>query len=246
MDTLSPQRYARLAGGLYLLIIAFGMFGELAVRGSLVVSGDAAATAARIMASPERWRVGIALDLLMHVFDVFVMWGIYVLLRPVSRTGALLVLLFNLVQTAVLVANKLLLLVPLMLLDPAPYLRDVPAADLQALAYTAIRLHEHGFGFGLVFFGVVCLLEGRLIRLSGFLPRWIGLLMQVAGVCYIVNTGVMLLAPALQSTLFPFLMLPVLAAELSLATRLATKGVDEAAWRRRAGIASAGDGGSHA
>jgi len=35
----SPQRYALWAGALYLAIIALGLFGELAVRGSLVVAG---------------------------------------------------------------------------------------------------------------------------------------------------------------------------------------------------------------
>ncbi|GAB1595658.1 DUF4386 domain-containing protein [Lysobacter claricitrinus] len=238
MNPTSPQPYARFAGLLYLVIIAAGMFGELAVRGSMVVSGDAAATAAHIVASPERWRLGIALDLLMHVCDVFVMWGIYVLLRPVSRRLALLVLLLNLIQTAVLVANKLLLLVPLMLLGDAPYLHALPVAQLQALSYVAIRVHEYGFGVGLIFFGFVCLVEGHLIRRSRFLPRVIGVLMQVAGVCYLVNSTALLLAPDVAATLFPTIMLPVFVAELSLALWLTVKGVDEREWLRRANAPS--------
>ena len=101
----SPQRYARIAGIFYLAIILLGMFGELYVRGTLVVSGDAAATSAAISASPLLWRAGIAGDLLMHVFDVPVTVVLYYLLRPVSRSLALLATLVNLVQTAVLVAN---------------------------------------------------------------------------------------------------------------------------------------------
>ncbi|AXK72134.1 DUF4386 domain-containing protein [Lysobacter sp. TY2-98] len=231
--TTSPQPYARLAGLLYLVIIAAGIFGELAVRGSMVASGDAALTAARIAASPDRWRLGIAIDLLMHVCDVFVMWSLYALFRVVNRRLALLVLLFNLVQTAVLVANKLFLLVPLMLLGDAPYLHGVPATQLQAWSYVAIRLHEHGFGIGLIFFGVVCVLEGHLIRRSGFLPRTIGMLMQVAGVCYLVNSLAQLLAPSLQGVLFPWVMLPVFVAETSFALWLLIRGVDAGGWQRR-------------
>ncbi|MGY4515796.1 DUF4386 domain-containing protein [Lysobacter sp. HA18] len=233
-NATSPQPYARLAGLLYLVIIAAGMYGELAVRGSMVVSGDAAATAARIAASPERWRIGIALDLLMHVCDVFVMWGIYILLRPVSRRLAQLVLLLNLIQTAVLVANKILLLVPLLLLDGSPYLHAFSLPQLQALSYAAIRLHEHGFGVGLIFFGWVCLVEGYLIRRSGFLPKIIGVLMQVAGACYLINTTLLLLAPEVEGRLFAVLMLPVFIAELSFALWLTIKGVNETAWHRRA------------
>lgn len=233
MPTPSPQPYARFGGLLYLVIIVAGVFGELAVRGALVASGDPATTAARIAASPMLWRSGIALDLLMHVCDVFVMWAIYVLLRVVHRNLALLVLLLNLIQTAVLVANKLTLLVPVFLLGDAPYLRAFTPEQLRAWSYLAIRMHEHGFGIGLVFFGFVCLVEGHLIRRSRFLPAVIGLLMQVAGVCYLVNSIALLLAPALQGRLFPFVLLPCFIAELSFASWLLVKGVDTEEWQRQ-------------
>jgi len=238
MTTTSPQSYARFGGLLYLVIIVAGMFGELAVRGALVASGDPATTAARIAASPMLWRGGIALDLLMHVCDVFVMWAIYVLLRVVHRNLALLVLLLNLIQTAVLVANKLTLLVPLFLLGDAPYLRAFTPEQLHAWSYLAIRVHEHGFGIGLIFFGFVCLVEGHLIRRSRFLPAVIGLLMQVAGVCYLVNSVALLLAPALQGQLFPFVLLPCFVAELSLASWLLVKGVNAEEWQRQARVAA--------
>ena len=231
--TLSPQRYARFAGLLYLVIIIAGALGELMIRGSLVVGGDAAATAARIASASQLWRIGIAGDLLMHVCDVFVMWAIYVLLRPVSRNLALLVLLLNLIQTAVLVANKLSLLVPLLLLGDPVYAQAFNPAQLQAWSNLAIDLHGYGFGVGLIFFGFVLLVEGYLVRKSGFLPRVIGALLQVAGVCYLVNSIALLLAPDLASRLFPAILMPSLIAELSFALWLLVKGVDVAQWKRR-------------
>src|SRR5690349_845767 len=124
----SPQIYARIGGLLYIVLIVAGALGELFIRDRLVVPGDAAATAGNILASPSLWRLGIAGDLVMHVCDVFVMWALYVLLRPVNRNLALLNLLLNLVQTAVLVANKVILLVPLFLQGGADYLKafDLP------------------------------------------------------------------------------------------------------------------------
>ena len=232
--TLSPQRYARFAGLLYLVIIIAGLAGESMVRGSLVVGGDAAATAARIAASPQLWRIGIAGDLLMHVCDVFVMWAIYVLLRPVSRNLALLVLLLNLVQTAVLVANKVVLLVPLFLLGDPLYAQAFDTAQLQAWSHLAIDLHGHGFAVGLVFFGFVLLVEGHLVRKSGFLPPLIGAAMQLAGACYLVNSVALLLAPDLASRLFPAILVPCFLAESAFALWMLVKGVDVAAWRRRA------------
>lgn len=235
---ISPQGYARFGGLLYLVIIVAGALGELFIRGKLVVPGNAAATASHILASESLWRLGIAGDLVMHVCDVFVMWALYVLLRPVNRNLALLNLLLNLIQTAVLVANKLNLLVPLFLLGDAPYLKAFDPAQLQAWSYVAIRLHEYGFGVGLIFFGCVCLVEGHLIRKSGYLPRALGVLMQVAGVCYLINSFALLLAPDFEGQLFPFILMPCLVAELSLALWLLLKGVNLQEWTRRTGSAS--------
>ncbi|HEY4565214.1 MAG TPA: DUF4386 domain-containing protein, partial [Thermoanaerobaculia bacterium] len=149
----SPQVYARIGGALYLIIIVAGILGELFIRGRIIVSGDAAATAHNIMASQSLWRVGIAGDLVMHVCDVPLMLIFYVLLRPVSKNLALMAVLFNLIQTAVMVANEIVLLVPLFLLGGAEYLKSVDPHQLQALAYVALKVNDYGFGVGLIFFG---------------------------------------------------------------------------------------------
>src|SRR5262249_49153308 len=104
---LSPQLYARAAGVLYLVNIACGMFGELYVRGHMVVAGDVAATAHNILTSEFLFRCGIAGDLIMHVTDVPMTVIFYVLLRPISRDLSLLAALFSMLQTAILCANKL-------------------------------------------------------------------------------------------------------------------------------------------
>jgi hypothetical protein len=234
----SPQVHARIGGLLYLVIILAGALGELFIRGRLVVPGDAAATAGNILASTSLWRVGIVGDLVMHVCDVFVMWVLYLLLRPVNRNLALLNLLLNLIQTAVLVANKVILLVPLLLLGGADYLEAFDPAQLQAWSYFTIELHEYGFGIGLIFFGGVCLVEGHLIRTSRYLPRLIGVLMQIAGACYLINSFALLLAPDFEAHLFPAILMPCLVAELSLALWLLIKGVNVAEWHKRASMNS--------
>jgi hypothetical protein len=104
---------------------------------------------------------------------------------------------------------------------------------LQALSYLPIKLHAYGFGVGLIFFGFVCLLEGYLIYRSAYLPRFLGVLMQIAGVCYLVNSFALILAPSLADTLFPFILLPPFIAELSLALWLLLKGVNMAEWEKR-------------
>ncbi|OFW05307.1 MAG: hypothetical protein A3H96_07675 [Acidobacteria bacterium RIFCSPLOWO2_02_FULL_67_36] len=236
----SPQVYARIGGILYLIIIVAGTAGELFVRGSLVVSGNAAATANNILASRYLWRAGVAGDLLMHVCDVGLMLVLYVLLRPVSRNLALLAILFNLVQTAVLVANKLNLVLPLLFLADAAYLKAFTPEQLQAFSYVAIRTHGYGFAFGLIFFGIECVVIGYLIFRSGYLPKALGVMMQIAGVCYVVNSFAFVTYPPIASKLFPVILLPPFVAELSVAVWLLVKGVDLRKWPA-ASVPSGGD-----
>jgi len=228
---ISPQHYARIGGVLYLIIIAAGLFGELFVRGSLVVPGNAAATATNIIQSRYFWRAGIAADLLMHICDVGLMLVFYVLLRPVNLNLARLAILFNLVQTCVLVANKLNLVIPLFLLGDAAYLKAFTPEQLQALAYVAIRTHDYGFAFGLIYFGVECVIVGYLIIRALYFPTALGVMMQIAGVCYAVNSFAVLLYPPVGTRLFPFILLPPFVAELSLALWLLVKGVDVRKWQ---------------
>lgn len=230
----SPQKYARVGGLLYLFIIAAGMFGELYVRGNLFVAGDANATAQRIMNAPGLWRIGITVDLLMQLCDLPLMLIFYVLLKPVNKNLALLNLLCNLIQTAVLVANKLNLLSALYLLGNAGYLQTFTPEQLHTLAYLPIKLHDVGFGVGLIFFGVVCLIEGQLIAVSGFFPKLVGRLLQLAGVCYLTNSFALILVPELAGKLFPVILLPPFVAELSLGLWLLIKGVNLPVWEQKA------------
>ena len=92
----------------------------------------------------------------MHMCDVGLMMIFYVLLKPVSRNLALLAILFNLIQTAVLVANKLTLLLPLFLLGKAAYLTSFDPPQLQALAYVALRIPDHCSRCGSTFFVPAC------------------------------------------------------------------------------------------
>ncbi|MFA6087295.1 DUF4386 domain-containing protein [Mucilaginibacter sp.] len=226
----SPQVYARIGGVIYLIIIVAGIFGELFVRGKLIVPGNPAATANNIMAHEQLWRMGIAGDLLMHLCDVPLMLVFYILLRPVNKNLALLAVLFNLVQTAVLAANKLNLLTTLFLSDGTGNLKTLEPHQLNALAYVYTRVHGYGFSVGLMFFGCTCLVLGYLIFRSGYLPKILGVLMQIAGLCYLTNSFILIIAPSIENIVFPAILVPPFIAELSLCLWLLIKGVNLTKW----------------
>jgi hypothetical protein len=229
----SINKTARIGGVLYLIIIVAGIYGEMFVRSKLIVSGDAVATANNIISSQLLWRSGIAADLIMHICDIPLMLIFYLLLKPVNKNLALMALLFNLVQTAVLVANKLNLVIALFPLGNADYLKSFDPQQLYTLTYLSIRSHAYGFGLGLIFFGFTCLIAGYLIFKSGYLPKAIGVLMQIAGACYLMNSFALIVAPSVADKLFPAILLPPFIAELSLCLWLIFKGVNLSVWEKR-------------
>ena len=216
---------------MYLAIIFLGLFGEAMVRESVVVSGNAEATLRNLMESQMQWRLSIVGDLVMHILDVPLIVIMYYLLKPVDRLLALVATVANVVQTAVLAANKLTLVVPLLLLQKPG---DIPASTWEAtLSFLAIRLHGYGFGIGLLFFGVACLVRGYLVFRSTYFPRTLGVLLALAGLAYLVNSVALLLAPAVAATLFPAILAPALVGEGAFCLWLLVKGVDQSAWERR-------------
>ena len=230
----SPQSYARTGGVLYLLIIAAGLFAEVFVRNRFIVPGDAAATASNITDHAFMFRLGIAADLSTFVCAVALTMILYVLLKPVNRNAALLMLGFNLVQDAIGGLNALNAYRPLQLLGGAAYLKVFSRQQLEAMALLSLNTHSVGFAVALMFFACSCLALGYLIFTSGFLPRALGVLMAIAGACYLTISAALILSPRLASMLFPSILVPAFIGELSFAVWLTVKGVNVARWQEQA------------
>ena len=232
-DGTRARSMARVGGVLYLVIIVIGALGEAVVRGSIVVSGDAARTAANLRSMEWLWRLGVAGEVVLLSCAIPLGLILYVLLRGVGRDLALLAVLFNIVCIAIEGVAAVFLAQALQPLGGGPYLDALPPEQTSALALLSIRWHTTGFGVALIFFGVECVILGYLIHRSGYMPRLIGILMGIAGACYVVNSFAVLLSPPLASRLFPAILVPCLVAELSLALWLVVKGVDVEKWDRR-------------
>lgn len=229
-----PQLYARIGGALYLVIIAVGLFGEMFVRSRLVVASDPAATAANIRSMESLWRFHIAAELLLLICAVVLLLIFFELLKPVSSDLAWLAVLFNLVSISLEAAYVLHLLGAVFPLGNASYLRAFSPDQLYAMTYLSLKSHSSGFAVSLVFFGCFCLVVGYLIFKSTYLPKAIGILMQVAGLCYLTNSFALILAPPVANRLFPAILFPAFVGEMSVCLWLLLKGVNLQKWTERA------------
>jgi hypothetical protein len=225
-----PQRYARIWGALYLAVIVMGGFAEGYVNSNLIVPGDVAASAQHILASPALWNLGVAADLFVVILAVPQMWIEYLFLRRVNKSVMLLSLLTGMISLAVESVSKLFLLIVMPVLNNTDYLTAFNAHQIEVLANLAIRSHNVAFNIALIFFGMSCLVSGYLIFKSGFLPKFIGLLLQLAGVCYLVACLSAMFAPALARLISPAILLPSLVGESALCLWLLVMGVDAGKW----------------
>ncbi|RAO78170.1 DUF4386 domain-containing protein [Dyella jiangningensis] len=237
----SPQLYARSAGLLYLLIIVFGGFAEGFVMNSLVVAGDAAATAHNILASPGLWNLSVAGNLLVPVLAVAQTWIFYLLLRPVNRQLVLLSVFLMLVSLSVEAVSKLFLLAVMPILTGGHHPGAFEPLQAPALAHLSLVLHDIAFNIALIFFGLGCLVDGYLIIKSRYLPKLIGLLMQLAGLSYLIACFAALLAPTFADSITPAILLPALIGETSFCLWLLIKGVHVAKWKERIGTEHANE-----
>ena len=222
----STRVLSRIGGVLYLIIIVGGLIGEVFIRNRFIVSDDATATAANIRSLESLWRFGIATEFFMLACTVSLALIFFVLLRPVSKDLALLAVFFNLISIAVEAVNEQQLLAALFPLGSAEYLRAFAPEQLSAMASLSLESYSYGFGISLIFFGCECVVLGYLIFRSVYLPKAVGVLMVIAGLCYLTNSFALILAPNFASRIFPAILIPAFIGELSLCLWLLVKGVN--------------------
>jgi hypothetical protein len=232
-DFATPQgrRRACLLGGLlYLGIIAGGVFAEAIVRQGVLVSGDPQATASNILANEGLYRAGFGVSLIFLAFNVPLLLVFFQLLRHVNENLALLMAFFFVVACSVEVMNVVNHLNALEIHSYDPDRLSLTSAQIAAIGYLSLQSFNTGFGVALVYFGFYFLLLGYLIIRSRFLPAFVGALLILAGAGYLTNSFVLFLLPSLSSLFFPWVLLPALVGELTIALWLLFKGVDERYW----------------
>lgn len=227
MQQVSPVKLARIAGLCYLILIASGLFSEVFVRQALLVPGDALATAKNIMDHEQFYRLGFVADLINFIIGLPCILIFYLLFRQVSRPLALLAVFFVIIQTAIIALNLINQLSPLFLLRGDAYLNVFSYEQLAALSVYALKVQSQGYAIGLCFFGFYCLLIGYMIIISSIVPRVLGYLYALAGLCYLINSFTLFLSPGFDNPLFPYVLMPCFVGELFLSLWMLIKGVDK-------------------
>jgi hypothetical protein len=224
----SPQRLARTAALLFLIVTVAGIVAQVFISDTLTVTGDAAATAANILKQEGLFRLGFTIYLIEMASQVAQITALYFLLKPAGRGLAVLALVFGLVGCTIKTLSRLFYITPLFVLS-GDFLSVFSLEQRQALALLLLGINDQAAGMALAFFGLSTLLNGILEFQSGFLPRFLGALSILGGLGWLS-----FLYPPLGQQLLPVVLGFGLVGGAVETLWLLIKGVDVVEWARRA------------
>jgi hypothetical protein len=234
LSTDSPQTPARLAGALWLIVIAVSI-ASLFAAPSVNTSGSPAETAASILAAETQYRLAFALLFVGSLCYLGVTALLYELLRPVNRSVALFGALAGLAGLTIGAASAVNELGALDLLKQASTAAPAAANQLQAIAQFALKDGPE-FKVGMVYFGLQIASIGYLILRSNLVPRIIGGVLVAGGLSYIISSFATFVAPAVGARLSPLVIPIAILGEGSLTLWLLFKGVNANASQRSSAL----------
>ncbi len=227
----SINKIARIAGILTLIIVVFAPFSMIYVPTTLVVPGDAATTANNIMASEGLFRLGMVSDSIVFLIEIVLTVLLYVLLKPINRTLSLVAAFSRLAMTVIQGINLLNHFFVLLLLSGAGYLTIFAPDQLQAFVMLFLNAHESVVLIWGLFFGLHLLVFGFLIYKSGYLPKFLGILLLVVAFCYLIQDFGNMLFPQYKVLFTSIGSLAFL--EIALPLWLLIKGINVEQWQKR-------------
>lgn len=218
---LAPARVARITGGVY---VAYILASVLASALGQIGLGTPPQVYQAILANEAAFRLGLVVALITGFLFLVVAWGLFVLLRPINRNLALLFLLLNAVGVAIQGASMLGLVSALLQGDPSSHMQAYSAAQLEGLAYLSINVYKAGWATAQLFFATWLFPLGYLVYRSGFLPRFLGVLLVLDGFAVLIWFLQAFLLPDDPAIRYPGLVVSFIA-ELGLGLWLLVRGV---------------------
>jgi hypothetical protein len=224
----SLKNISTIAGIGYLFIFITGIFSNFFVLESLIVPGDVTTTANNITDNDFLFRIGILSFIIMVVWDVVLAWALYVLLKPVNENLSLLSGWLRLVNSTIFGIALYNLFSILQISNGAEYLNALGTDYMHTQVMLFFDAFNYTWLIGLVFFAIHLFVLGFLIFKSGYMPKFLGILLIIAAIGYLIDSlaNFLLSNYSDYKNLFMLIVIvPGIIGELSLTFWLLFKGV---------------------
>lgn len=221
----SDKKTAKIAGVLYLLNGIFSGFAFAYVIGKVYVAGNAAATAANVVAYSGLVRIGVAADLFQATIWVFLAMTLYLLLKHVNKSAASTMVVLVAVGAAIVCLNDVFQFESLRIATDNAYAAAFGNAGSNALVLLLLDIHHYGFLIAQIFFGLWLVPLGYLAYKSGMFPKALGVALIAGGACYLLGMLAVFLIPDLGEKINTFITIPSAIAEIWMLGYLLVIGV---------------------
>jgi len=215
---------ARLAGLLFLIAMATGLFAEFYVRfpSTLIVSGDALKTTNNIIAHERLFRIGIANNIVTFAIDVVLIWALYLLLKRVNRSLALLAVFFRLIETTLACFAIINSYVAMQFINDSP----TKLFDLNQIQFLSLLHSIYALTFVIVavFLGLGSTLFNYLFYKSGYIPKILAGWGIFASLLLLTSQFAIIVFPAVENKIIPACYGPIALDEIALGVWLLFKG----------------------
>ena len=207
-------RKASIIAGVSILImtIAAIVATDLTI-GILVVQHDAEATFNNIKNSEMIFRIGVFSWLVILICDVIAAWGLFEFLKPINRGVSLFMAWFRLVYAAMLAVALVGYNQVLIIIGDTTYSTTFTNNQIYLLVMQSIITFQDMWSWGLIVFGIHIYFLGYLIVKSGYVPKYLGLILQLASLGYVLTNLSGLLLPGyaeIRTTLEWIFIIPML------------------------------------
>ncbi len=191
----SQRKAAKVAGFTCLFMMAVVVFANFGIHERLMVAGDVAATARNIIAHETLFRLNIACFLIYCIGVVLLLTALYVILKPVNRSLALLGAFLRLVYGLTWIVIALNLFEALRLLSGVDYMRVFEVDRLQALSRLSQARSFDVYYVGLVFYALASTVCSYLWFKSNYIPRALAAFGVIASLFCVACTFVFIIFP---------------------------------------------------
>lgn len=197
---ISHRNASRFVGIGLITMFFLSIVGILFTLQNIIIPGDATTTVNNIRANQLQFYIGIVIYFIILTLDVIVAVALFVILKPVNRNLASLVIVLRLSYTTIMVFS------------------------IVSLALLFIDIYSNGVLLAYLFFTPHIFVLGYAVFKSGYIPKSLGGLLVIASICYLIlNFGQFFIPNEWYDPLYMLAMIPATFAEISLGIWLLLK-----------------------
>lgn len=181
------KKNARLAGFLYLILIISGMLSLIYVPSQLIDWQDSARTVDNIAESQLLWKLGIISNLICFTCFIFLPLALYRLLSTVNRNHAILMVILAVVSVPISYLNIANYIDVVSTINNVEFLKLFTREQLDFEIMSLLESYDNGNKVVYIFWGLWLFPFGYLVYKSGFLPKFLGIMLMLGCFGYLCD-----------------------------------------------------------